>query len=129
MDLDKFKHINDTYGHATGDEVLRETGKLLKKLCRKEDIVARFGGEEFVLLLSHCNGEQATNKAESIRQELEALTPANLSVTGSFGIATLENDLKLNFNQLFSLADAAVYRAKEGGRNRVEVADPDELEE
>ena len=129
VDLDKFKHINDTYGHATGDEVLRETGKLLKKLCRKEDIVARFGGEEFVLLLSHCNGEQATNKAESIRQELEALTPANLAVTGSFGIATLENDLKLNFNQLFSLADAAVYRAKEGGRNRVEVAHPDELEE
>lgn len=123
VDLDKFKFINDTHGHATGDEVLKETGKLLKQLCRKEDIVARFGGEEFVILLSHCSQEQALSKAESIRSELQQLRPANLPVTGSFGVSTLEPGRVKNFNQLFAQADSAVYKAKNDGRNRVVFAD------
>lgn len=121
VDLDKFKDINDTHGHATGDEVLKATGLLLRKLCRKEDIVSRFGGEEFVILLSHCSQQQALDKAESIRAELEKMKPANLKVTGSFGVATLEPGQESTFNQLFSLADNGVYRAKEAGRNRVEL--------
>lgn len=120
-DLDKFKSINDSHGHATGDQVLKETGALLRKLCRKEDIVARFGGEEFVILLSHCSQEQALEKAESIRAAVLELKPANLRVSASFGVACVGNSNKQSFNDLFSDADTAVYEAKNNGRNRVEL--------
>lgn len=122
MDLDKFKHINDNEGHSAGDEVLVQAGRLLRNLCRKEDIVARYGGEEFVMLLSHCNREQAWEKAEAMRRDLEALKPAGLQVTGSFGIASKLEQQNTNFNELFHAADQALYRAKDKGRNRVEQA-------
>ena len=122
-DLDKFKSINDSHGHATGDQVLKETGALLRKLCRKEDIVARFGGEEFVILLSHCSQAQALDKAESIRAALLGLKPAQLRVSASFGVACLEGGSQQNFNDLFSDADTAVYLAKNNGRNRVRLPD------
>ncbi|MEE2729465.1 MAG: diguanylate cyclase [Pseudomonadota bacterium] len=120
VDLDKFKDINDLHGHATGDSVLKEAAQLLRNQCRREDIVARFGGEEFVILLSHCDRQQALDKAESIRLALEQLNPAQLTVTGSFGVACCQAGAHNSFNDLFSDADSAVYTAKHNGRNRVE---------
>ena len=121
VDLDEFKHINDHHGHITGDSVLKAAAQLLRNQCRKEDIVARFGGEEFVILLSHCNQQQALEKAESIRAALQGLNPAQLSVTGSFGVACCQPGGQTSFNDLFGGADSAVYAAKHKGRNRVEL--------
>ncbi|MBA53795.1 MAG: diguanylate cyclase response regulator [Pseudomonadales bacterium] len=121
VDLDKFKQINDEHGHASGDRVLKEAAQLLRKQCRKEDIVARFGGEEFVILLSHCDQRQALEKAESIRCALQNLNPIQLKVTGSFGVACCQQGTHASFNDLFSDADTAVYQAKHNGRNRVEL--------
>lgn len=121
VDLDKFKQINDEHGHASGDSVLKEAAQLLRKQCRKEDIVARFGGEEFVILLSHCSQQQALEKAESIRSALQNLNPAQLTITGSFGVACSQQGTRTSFNDLFSEADTAVYQAKHNGRNRVEL--------
>ncbi|MDH5552428.1 MAG: GGDEF domain-containing protein, partial [Nitrosomonas sp.] len=84
VDADKFKTINDKHGHATGDTVLKEIATILLKSSRTEDVVARFGGEEFVLLLSHCDMSDALTKAEDIRQTLEELHPAGLKITASF---------------------------------------------
>lgn len=123
VDLDKFKNINDTHGHAVGDIVLSESAKLTKSLCRAEDIVARFGGEEFILLLSHCDLEQAKSKAEEIRSELELLTPHGLTVTASLGVSAMPEGGLYEFRDLFSAADEAVYSAKDNGRNQV-VAKP-----
>ncbi len=119
MDVDKFKTINDTHGHDTGDIVLASIGKLLLSCCRTEDIVARFGGEEFIIILMHCDKENAIKKMDLLRNQLSELKPADLSVTASFGVTSLEFDKKSGFAELFSAADKAVYRAKDEGRNRV----------
>ena len=118
IDIDHFKTINDTHGHAVGDDVLQAVAKQLAGGIRWEDIVARFGGEEFVILLDHCGHQDAINIAEDLRKAIESLNPSNLSITASFGVTALkpeEND----FSTIFSRADAAVYEAKEQGRNRV----------
>ena len=120
IDLDHFKQINDRHGHATGDIVLQEVGALLNRSFREGDLVARFGGEEFVILLDHCDATGAAGKAESLRRALEALRPAGLTVTASIGITTLDVGQSTDFEALFAAADEAVYRAKAGGRNRVE---------
>ncbi len=119
VDADKFKSINDTHGHQAGDVVLQELGGVLKDACRKEDIAARFGGEEFVLLLSHCTAEDACAKADRIRRKIAELMPAGLKVTASFGVAALEAGERAEFSELFKVADEAVYQAKERGRNQV----------
>jgi len=123
VDLDKFKSINDTHGHSIGDVVLSEVGKLLSQLCRKEDLAARFGGEEFVLLLSHCDLESACLKAEEIRTRIMELKPAGLDVTASFGVSCLQGDHSDDLTSLFARADEAVYQSKENGRNRVMVSE------
>ena len=117
IDLDHFKNINDTHGHAVGDIVLKAVGKVLNDNCRTEDFVARFGGEEFVMVLSHCDYDFATIKAESIRLAIEESMPHGLVITGSIGAAALEKGD--SFESLFEKADKAVYDAKEGGRNQV----------
>ncbi|MDH5369202.1 MAG: diguanylate cyclase, partial [Gammaproteobacteria bacterium] len=117
IDLDHFKNVNDTHGHATGDVVLKSIGQVLKEQCRTEDFVARFGGEEFVMLLSHCDIDFAFTKAENLREKVEAAQPAGLTITASLGVAAMdESD---DFNSLFEKADKAVYEAKESGRNKV----------
>lgn len=122
IDLDHFKKVNDMHGHATGDVVLKSIGQVLTEQCRTEDFVARFGGEEFVMLLSHCDINFAIKKAESLRKVIEAAKPVGLTITASLGVAAMdEND---NFNSLFEKADKAVYDAKESGRNKV-VIHPD----
>ncbi len=119
IDLDHFKAINDNHGHAVGDLVLQEVGRLLNRSFREGDLVARFGGEEFVVLLSHCDAAFALDKAESLRVEIEALKPNDLAITASIGVSTLDGDPPGDFEALFSSADKGVYEAKEGGRNRV----------
>ncbi|MBI3561803.1 MAG: diguanylate cyclase [Gammaproteobacteria bacterium] len=121
IDIDHFKKINDSHGHRVGDLVLTQVGKLLRHNCREEDLAARFGGEEFVLLLPYCNLADAQSKAEAIRREIEELKPNAIVVTASIGIATQPLDKPYSFELLFEAADKAVYRAKALGRNRVEV--------
>jgi len=119
VDADKFKLINDTHGHAVGDIVLQELAKVMQDSCRNEDIVARFGGEEFVILLSHCDAKNAVEKAERLRQAIENLRPAGLKITASFGVAEISLAKRCEFGELFKAADAAVYEAKDAGRNKV----------
>jgi len=117
IDLDLFKNVNDTHGHGVGDIVLKAVGNVLNDNCRTEDFVARFGGEEFVMLLSHCDLDFASIKAESIRKAIEVSLPNELLITASIGAAALgKGD---DFESLFDKADKAVYQAKEAGRNQV----------
>ena len=122
FDLDRFKAINDNHGHAVGDQVLRATADAVRELLRGGDHVARFGGEEFIVLLPETNGADAVLVAEKMRTtiagiELDALEGG--FVTASFGVAAYPDD-GASSDELFSAADEALYRAKEAGRNRVE---------
>ena len=119
LDLDFFKHINDEFGHTTGDVVLSDIGKLLMATCRQGDIVSRIGGEEFLILLPHCNIYDAMHKAENIRSMIELAKPSGLNVTASVGIASLIDEHNEDFDQLYKAADTAVYKSKENGRNQV----------
>ena len=128
LDLDFFKRINDEFGHTTGDIVLEDIGKLLMSTCRQGDIVSRIGGEEFLILLPHCNIDDAMRKAENIRSRIELSEPADLTVTASIGLATLIKEHNGDFDNLYKAADSAVYYSKENGRNQV-TADPHSLDE
>jgi len=119
IDLDHFKAINDQYGHDIGDVVLVEVAKLIKASSQNESIAARFGGEEFLLVLPHCNEKQAGGIAEHLRGEIESLEPNGIRVTASLGVAQLPRSGSTRFEDLFCLADKAVYEAKEKGRNQV----------
>lgn len=119
IDADKFKNVNDTHGHQKGDIVLQEIAGVLSKACRREDIAARFGGEEFILFMAHCDAENAVAKAEKLRQAIERLKPAGLTITASFGVAEISLEHRCEFGDLFKLADEAVYEAKDTGRNKV----------
>ena len=118
LDIDHFKQINDTKGHAEGDAVLRALAQLLLQECRLEDIIARFGGEEFVIFFDDCNQKTATNIAERIRQRIEDLHPNDTYVTASIGVAELKKG-KEGFSELVKRADDAMYEAKNSGRNKV----------
>lgn len=122
LDIDFFKSINDEHGHAAGDTVLKAVAKLLKNEYRNEDIAARFGGEEFVVLLSHCDQTKAAMKANQLREKIEAMKPIGLKVTVSIGISELNNN-ETSFVDLLDKADQALYQAKESGRNKVVVYD------
>jgi len=122
IDVDHFKHINDTYGHSTGDVVLEKIADVLNATCRTEDIAARFGGEEFVVILMHCNQDDALNKAEQIRTQISDIDFDRFSVTASLGVVCLGEGEGCDFKSLFEQADNALYKAKQAGRNRVELA-------
>jgi two-component system cell cycle response regulator len=128
LDLDHFKNINDEFGHTTGDVVLAEIGKSLMATCRQGDIVARIGGEEFLILLPHCNIYDAMRKAENIRSMIELAEPAGLNVTASIGVASLIKQHADDFDKLYKAADNAVYYSKENGRNQI-TADPASIED
>jgi diguanylate cyclase (GGDEF)-like protein len=118
-DLDHFKTINDTYGHARGDQVLKDFGTLLKKYSRREDLVARFGGEEFIAALPLTDLLGAISFAEKLRLGLEGMEWEQIKckVTGSFGISQFHTeDTPESF---IERADQALYGAKAAGRNRV----------
>jgi len=118
MDVDNFKKINDVHGHLVGDEVLKSIAQAIALVARKEDIAARFGGEEFILVMENCSLEDAQAKAQELRQKIQLLYPRGLEVTASFGVVSLSETLN-NCNLLFTAVDKALYEAKDGGRNRV----------
>lgn len=126
VDLDHFKAVNDTHGHACGDHVLREIGQLCHSWVRAEDLVARLGGEEFGVLLPGIGREQAALALQRLRKAIEVCSvPLGhgkaVRVTASIGVA--EIDLEVPFDDSLFSADRALYRAKSEGRNRVAVAD------
>ena len=118
FDIDHFKKINDTYGHKVGDGVLIEVVELISALLRQSDLLARWGGEEFVVILPETSVEQAKVIAEKLRSCIETHLFMNVSdLTCSFGVTQLRSD---DTEQSFLIrADKALYEAKESGRNRV----------
>jgi len=120
LDIDHFKKINDTYGHAVGDTVLKEVAQTIQKGLRQGDTASRWGGEEMVVLLLGANESDAVRKAEDIRRSVEALvfeSNPELKVTISSGVASAEAGISLD--ELVKRADKALYKAKESGRNKV----------
>jgi len=118
LDIDHFKLINDTYGHFTGDKVLKQVAYAIEHDKRVEDICARFGGEEFIIVLEGCNVEFAKVKAEKFRKDIEKLNPENIKITSSFGVC--QYNVKHNsFEDILKDADIALYEAKDSGRNMV----------
>lgn len=124
-DIDKFKSINDNYGHDVGDLVLKNFAEILKTSVREKDLVARFGGEEFIILLSDINIEDAYNRIEQLRKKVSetevAVLDKKIKYTASFGISKVVCCGSKFFEEAIKTADTALYRAKENGRNRVEI--------
>jgi diguanylate cyclase (GGDEF)-like protein len=119
LDIDHFKQVNDTYGHNMGDEILVAISKQLTAIVRNIDVVSRWGGEEFLVMLPTAELEQARIIAEKIRTLIEKTEfPEGLSVTMSIGIHQI--DLDDGLEETISKADTALYRAKNNGRNRVD---------
>lgn len=120
-DIDRFKSVNDKYGHKGGDEVLKRVSQLFNNRLRKHDTVARWGGEEFLFIFPETSEHQASLVVEEIRAILEdspmVLDGKTFKVTSSFGICEVSKDVELD--KALSLADQAMYRAKSDGRNRV----------
>lgn len=138
LDVDHFKRVNDTWGHAAGDSVLRELANRIESQVRASDVAARYGGEEFVVLLPNTDNASGEKLAERIRRAIAA-SPFNLpngdevSITVSIGIAGVspepdDDDLKTLGDSLIARADVALYRAKAGGRDQVRVASDEERE-
>ncbi|WP_153722825.1 GGDEF domain-containing protein [Sporosarcina cascadiensis] len=117
IDIDFFKNINDTFGHLTGDNVLRKLALLLKEESGKEDVAARYGGEEFAFILPHCSKTEALRIAERIRFRVEHADWNTYNITISIGIAVkLPGDTEIS---LQSRADQALYSSKNNGRNQI----------
>ncbi len=128
FDLDHFKAVNDTYGHLSGDSVLCAVAAVCARTVRNEDVLARYGGEEFIVLLRGIVKEGAMRLAERLRRAIELAELGNLlepprAITISLGVATFTTEdfrpLETARERLVSAADAALYRAKHGGRNLV----------
>ncbi len=128
IDLDHFKKVNDTYGHQQGDTVLKATSKEIQQQLRQYDSAARFGGEEFALLLPETSLDEALIVAERLRLSIGNIkfsdSFSDLKVTASFGVATIPHNNINSIEDLIRLADDALYTAKRTGRNRVECAVP-----
>lgn len=118
IDIDDFKKYNDSYGHMEGNDVLKRIANLLKKLLRSTDVIIRFGGEEFLVILPQIAKKQALLVADKIRSKVSELRFKS-SITISGGVATYLSDTKSNENTLIRLADLALYRAKYEGKNRI----------
>ena len=134
LDLDHFKDLNDTHGHVAGDHVLAAVGQALREVCRAEDAVFRYGGEEFCVLVRGLDASQMVRMAERIRKSIAALrvethntagAPVMASVTVSIGVASLDLDHPPSVEQVLLTADRALYRAKAWGRDRVEQVEPE----
>jgi diguanylate cyclase (GGDEF)-like protein len=124
LDIDHFKKVNDTYGHQTGDVILKAVGKLILDSLRESDISARYGGEEFALLLYFTDSRGALDVADRLRKMVESHSfhagAETFQVTLSAGAATFPHPAIQEAQQLVECADKALYTAKQNGRNRVE---------
>jgi diguanylate cyclase (GGDEF)-like protein len=118
LDIDNFKHLNDVHGHDFGDKILQQVSKTISKDCRSIDIVSRYGGEEFFILLPGCGFEEAMSKAESLRVAIEENAMHAIRVTASFGVCA-KNDTVETLASLIKRADINLYKAKNNGRNCV----------
>ncbi|MHB9095167.1 MAG: GGDEF domain-containing protein [Eubacteriales bacterium] len=129
LDIDHFKHVNDTWGHLYGDNVLRELANLLKRNVRAEDSVCRYGGEEFAIIFPRCDTEITFKIAERIRTRIEETTTTDRRsffkepITVSIGVTQF--DPSINKTTLIGWADSALYWAKNNGRNHSHIYDPD----
>ncbi|MDB5291018.1 MAG: putative response regulator receiver protein [Phycisphaerales bacterium] len=127
IDLDGYKQLNDGFGHQIGDQLLVMTGKVIAANMRKMDVAARYGGDEFVLLLPRAGGDEAARVAHRIREEVRQasciLLRRNEGMSMSVGIGSIRADRPAGTEQLIAAADAALYRAKAAGRNRVVVSE------
>jgi diguanylate cyclase (GGDEF)-like protein len=129
LDIDRFKGINDTYGHLVGDQVIKEIARTLDGLLRDYDRAGRFGGEEFSLLLPQTRAVDALRIAERVRANIAGLSiiapgatgGERVQVTVSIGVAALDSGSKREYAELMAAADAALYRAKAGGRDQVQM--------
>lgn len=118
VDVDHFKSVNDNYGHAAGDEVLRSVGKTLVELESVNALPCRYGGEEFCVMIEDYTEEMAREFAEEIRSVIEVSKPAGIDITASLGVA-VPNGVNDNFEEVLERADQGLYVAKRRGRNRV----------
>jgi diguanylate cyclase (GGDEF)-like protein len=120
LDIDHFKRVNDRYGHAKGDQVLKSLAQFMKVHLREFDILGRYGGEEFAIILPGADLNSARNVAYRLRQGVQdhSLVNRSVSVTISLGVAQLAEDTP-DFQGLVNKADMAMYDAKRAGRNRV----------
>jgi diguanylate cyclase (GGDEF)-like protein len=133
IDIDFFKHVNDTYGHIAGDKVITEIARRLQSSAREMDVVGRFGGEEFLMLLPETRKEGALIMAERVRKKLTMATfqaeGRTFSITASIGIVCSSSVEKPNTEKFIQAADKALYTAKETGRNRCIVYSPSSTHE
>jgi diguanylate cyclase (GGDEF)-like protein len=125
IDIDHFKHINDTYGHICGDIVLQDISRIFKVQSRAYDIISRIGGEEFLVISARNSLPEAAIFAERLRQAVDqneiAINDQTIRITISLGVAAMTPDMS-GGNALILMADRALYNAKKNGRNRVELA-------
>jgi diguanylate cyclase (GGDEF)-like protein len=126
-DLDGYKKLNDTLGHQFGDKILQVTAKVISWNLRVMDIAARYGGDEFVILLPHASADLATTVGERIHTQftlqMRSIVPADLSLTISMGIASVQHNKPINSDVLVALADEALYEAKHRGKDRMVVSE------
>lgn len=131
MDIDFFKNLNDSAGHLAGDAVLAELGRTLKSLLRAEDILARFGGEEFILLIPNCSENSLIEISERLRKTVENMVTVfegrELQITISLGATYAEAGIPVKPRNMILEADAALYRSKAEGRNRTTLYSPEEF--
>ncbi|RYZ78585.1 MAG: GGDEF domain-containing protein, partial [Moraxellaceae bacterium] len=118
LDIDHFKRVNDTYGHNAGDEVIKMVASIVSELVRDVDLVARFGGEEFCIVLPGAPLAQACLIAERCRKKIAASVCNGIRITSSFGV-TSKREGATTPNELIHQADQALYFSKQNGRNRV----------
>ncbi len=126
LDVDHFKRINDTYGHLAGDEILRDVANRLVQNVRSFDIVGRYGGEEFLVVLPGCDDTEVQPSADRLREAIAsepmAFDSVNVAITISIGATVVPADMEASQTEILLAADKALYEAKNSGRNRVAVA-------
>ncbi|MCA3015519.1 MAG: diguanylate cyclase [Myxococcaceae bacterium] len=133
LDIDHFKHVNDTWGHPFGDVVLKEVAGVIRRALRDVDVIARYGGEELIALLPQTLPDEAWRAAERVRMGVEAMRltcrtvdpPEQVRCTASIGVSTAPSAAIESAAQLVQQADACLYEAKQGGRNQVRQAMPE----
>lgn len=117
LDIDNFKNINDTYGHIVGDKIIKQIARELDKNTRETDLVGRYGGEEFLVVLPNLRLQEAVVTANKLCKIIEESKLDEIEFTASFGVYEYTDE---NSEKLVNLADTYLYKAKENGRNRVE---------